>query len=94
MGIYFQVHTFIYFSLSFLQGVIGSESGTTDTLNQHYLTACEKYEMVKDEYESLRKRYDDLITSHSAAVNKLELAQVFKNSTFPIILLFMDSMDY
>ncbi|KAJ1521902.1 hypothetical protein ONE63_002238 [Megalurothrips usitatus] len=57
------------------QDVIGSEGGTADTLNQHYLTACEKYEMVKDEYESLRKRYDDLIASHSAAVNKLELAQ-------------------
>jgi hypothetical protein len=40
------------------------------------MTALRKYEAVKDEYDSLRKRYDDLISSHTSAVNKLELAQV------------------
>lgn len=66
--------------------MISNESGTADTLNQHYLTACEKYEMVKDEYESLRKRYDDLIASHSSAVNKLELAQV---NFFFVLVIFL-----
>jgi hypothetical protein len=63
------------------QDVIVSESGTSDALNQHYINALRKYEAVKDEYDSLRKRYDDLISSHTSAVNKLELAQVH----FPVI---------
>jgi len=58
------------------QDAIISESGTSDALNQHYINALRKYEAVKDEYDSLRKRYDDLISSHTSAVNKLELAQV------------------
>ncbi|XP_069696680.1 disks large homolog 5 isoform X2 [Periplaneta americana] len=57
------------------QDVIVSESGTSDALNQHYMNALRKYEAIKDEYDSLRKRYDDLISSHTSAVNKLELAQ-------------------
>jgi hypothetical protein len=59
------------------QDVIVSESGTSDALNQHYINALRKYEAIKDEYDSLRKRYDDLISSHTSAVNKLELAQVY-----------------
>lgn len=58
------------------QDVIVSESGTSDALNQHYINPLRKYEAIKDEYDSLRKRYDDLISSHTSAVNKLELAQV------------------
>lgn len=42
----------------------------SDGNDQHYLSALRKYEAVKDEYDSLRKRYDDLIASHSSAVNK------------------------
>ncbi|XP_066588414.1 disks large homolog 5 isoform X2 [Prorops nasuta] len=57
------------------QEVLVSDTGNSDAMNQHYLSALRKYEAVKDEYDSLRKRYDDLISSHSSAVNKLELAQ-------------------
>lgn len=47
-----------------------SDAAGNDSMNQHYLSALRKYEAVKDEYDSLRKRYDDLIASHSSAVNK------------------------
>lgn len=32
-------------------------------------------EVVRDDYEALRKRYDELLASHSQAITKLELAQ-------------------
>lgn len=32
-------------------------------------------EAVRDDYDALRKRYDDLLASHSQAITKLELAQ-------------------
>ncbi|XP_015434498.1 PREDICTED: disks large homolog 5 isoform X3 [Dufourea novaeangliae] len=57
------------------QEVLVSDATNSDTMNQHYLSALRKYEAVKDEYDALRKRYDDLISSHSSAVNKLELSQ-------------------
>ena len=34
------------------------------------------YEAVKEDCALLRKRYDDLVSSHSAAVDKLECSQV------------------
>ncbi|XP_020294880.1 disks large homolog 5-like isoform X3 [Pseudomyrmex gracilis] len=57
------------------QEVLVSEATGSDAMNQHYLSALRKYEAIKDDYDSLRKRYDDLISSHSSAVNKLELSQ-------------------
>lgn len=48
-----------------------ADSGNSDAINQHYLSALRKYEAINDEYDSLRKRYDDLISSHSSAVNKV-----------------------
>ncbi|XP_017882717.1 disks large homolog 5-like isoform X6 [Ceratina calcarata] len=57
------------------QEVLVSNTGNGDTMNQHYLSALRKYEAIKDDYDALRKRYDDLISSHSSAVNKLELSQ-------------------
>ncbi|XP_072743459.1 disks large homolog 5 isoform X6 [Anoplolepis gracilipes] len=57
------------------QDVLVSDAAGNDAMNQHYLSALRKYEAVKDEYDSLRKRYDDLIASHSSTVNKLELSQ-------------------
>ncbi|OXU31832.1 hypothetical protein TSAR_008281 [Trichomalopsis sarcophagae] len=57
------------------QDAHGADGGNSDAMNQHYLSALRKYDAIKDEYETLRKRYDDVITSHSSAVNKLELAQ-------------------
>lgn len=32
-------------------------------------------EVVRDDYETLRKRYDEVLASHSQAITKLELAQ-------------------
>ena len=37
------------------------------------------YEAVKEDSALLRKRYDDLVSSHSAAVDKLECSQVSLN---------------
>uniref|UniRef100_A0A8D8WDJ1 Disks large homolog 5 n=1 Tax=Cacopsylla melanoneura TaxID=428564 RepID=A0A8D8WDJ1_9HEMI len=39
------------------------------------MSALNKYETIKDEYDALRKRFDDLINTHSTAVDKLQLAQ-------------------
>lgn len=58
------------------QEVIGTDSGVNEALNQHYMSTLRKYEVVKDDYDSLRKRFDDLIGTHSMAVNKLEASQV------------------
>lgn len=38
----------------------------------------QQYDAMKEDYESLRKRYADLIASHSGTVRNLELAQVCK----------------
>lgn len=54
-----------------------SDAAGNDAMNQHYLSALRKYEAVKDEYDSLRKRYDDLIASHSSAVNKASISDYF-----------------
>ncbi|XP_025158687.1 disks large homolog 5 isoform X3 [Harpegnathos saltator] len=56
------------------QEVLVSDAAGND-MNQHYPPALRKYDAVKDEYDSLRKRYDDLIASHSSAVSKLELSK-------------------
>ncbi|XP_043477126.1 disks large homolog 5 isoform X2 [Leptopilina heterotoma] len=57
------------------QEVLVADSSNSDSINQHYISALRKYEAVKDEYDALRKRYDDLVSSHSSVVNKLELVQ-------------------
>ncbi|XP_014609280.1 PREDICTED: disks large homolog 5 isoform X4 [Polistes canadensis] len=57
------------------QEALVPDTNNGDAMNQHYLSALRRYEAIKDDYDSLRKRYDDLITSHSSVVNKLELSQ-------------------
>ncbi|GLV34490.1 Discs large 5 [Carabus blaptoides fortunei] len=54
------------------QEVLVSENGNADSL---YVSLSRRNEAVRDDYEALRKRYDDLLTSHSTAIAKLELAQ-------------------
>jgi len=41
-------------------------------------TFFQQYEAMKEDYDALRKRYADLIASHSGTVHKLELSQVRK----------------
>ena len=41
-----------------------------------YSQLLQNYENVKDDFDIIRKRYDDLVASHSAAVSKLEHSQV------------------
>ncbi|KAK6628405.1 hypothetical protein RUM43_002217 [Polyplax serrata] len=57
------------------QEIINNDTNTTDSVNQHYVTISRKFESLKDEYDTLRKRHDDVLTSHTAAVNKIELTQ-------------------
>lgn len=64
------------------QDVLVSDAAGNDSMNQHYLSALRKYEAVKDEYDSLRKRYDDLIASHSSAVNKASISDSVISNTF------------
>ena len=62
--------------LLFNQEVLNAEGGPGDSLGMMYGTLLRNYEAVKDDYSLIRKRYDDLVSSHSAAVNKLEHSQV------------------
>lgn len=52
-----------------------------------YGTLLRNYEAVKEDYSLIRKRYDDLVSSHSAAVNKLEHSQVRSIVTLHKILI-------
>ena len=62
----------------FTQEVLNAEGGPGDSLGMMYGTLLRNYEAVKEDYSLIRKRYDDLVSSHSAAVNKLEHSQVRK----------------
>ena len=65
-------------SFVFAQEVLNAEGGPGDSLGMMYGTLLRNYEAVKEDYSLIRKRYDDLVSSHSAAVNKLEHSQVRK----------------
>ena len=58
------------------QEVLNAEGGPGESLSIMYGTLLRNYEAVKEDYSLIRKRYDDLVSSHSAAVNKLEHSQV------------------
>ena len=65
------------------QEVLNVDGG--EPLSLMYSQLLQNYENVKDEYSLLRKRYDDLAASHSAAVSKLEHSQV-RNTLFILFL--------
>ena len=48
-----------------------NENGNSEAI----IAALRKSEAIKDDYDSLRKRYADLIATHSAAASKLEFTQ-------------------
>ena len=52
-----------------------------------YGTLLRNYEAVKEDYSLIRKRYDDLVSSHSAAVNKLEHSQVRSFTSHKILII-------
>ncbi|XP_063844799.1 disks large homolog 5-like isoform X5 [Scylla paramamosain] len=52
-----------------------TQEGSGEAINQLYMTTMRKYEAIKDEYDSIRKRYSDLVASHSNNISKLELTQ-------------------
>lgn len=57
--------------------MLNPESGSpSESLSLMYGTLLRNYEAVKDDYTLVRRRYDDLVASHSAAVAKLEHSQV------------------
>lgn len=59
-----------------------TQEGSGEAINQLYMTTMRKYEAIKDEYDSIRKRYSDLVASHSNNISKLELTQVCLWSCF------------
>ncbi|XP_069186254.1 disks large homolog 5 isoform X4 [Procambarus clarkii] len=52
-----------------------TQEGSGEAINQLYMTTMRKYEAIKDEYDSLRKRYSELVAAHSNNISKLELTQ-------------------
>lgn len=73
--------------LIFVHGCVGdsqeaiTQEGSGEAINQLYMTTMRKYEAIKDEYDSIRKRYSDLVASHSNNISKLELTQVSAESS-------------
>lgn len=51
-----------------------TETGGSET-EQMYVSTVRKCEAMKEEYDTLHKRYADLMASHSATVSKLEVTQ-------------------
>lgn len=66
------------------QNILNSEGGPGDSLSIMYGTLLQNYEAVKDDYNLLRRRYDDLAASHQSAVAKLEHSQNFQVSHQPL----------
>eukprot|EP00094_Tigriopus_californicus_P004988 TCALIF_04803-PB protein Name:"Similar to DLG5 Disks large homolog 5 (Homo sapiens)" AED:0.05 eAED:0.05 QI:159/0.84/0.87/0.96/0.93/0.93/33/0/2582 len=62
-----------------LQNILNSEGGPGDSLSIMYGALLQNYEAVKDDYNLLRRRYDDLAASHQSAVAKLEHSQNFQD---------------
>ncbi|RWS03541.1 Disks large-like protein [Dinothrombium tinctorium] len=60
-----------YFKLEDAANIVSG----AETMKRHYQSTIRKYDNLKIEYESLHKRYADLVSAHSSAVSKLELAQ-------------------
>ena len=58
------------------QEVLNCDGSSAEPLSIMYGSLLRNYEEVKEEYSHVRKRYDDLAASHSAAVAKLEHSQV------------------
>ncbi|KAK8726703.1 hypothetical protein OTU49_010006, partial [Cherax quadricarinatus] len=52
-----------------------TQEGSGEAINQLYMTTMRKYEAIKDEYDSIRKSYSELVASHSNNISKLELTQ-------------------
>ena len=50
---------------------LDAQATAAEAMNQHYLSALRKYEAAKDDYDSLRNRYDDIISSHAAVVKQV-----------------------
>lgn len=63
-------------SLFLFQEVFNCEAGGAEPLSIMYGTLLRSYEDVKEENTHVRKRFDELAASHSAAVAKLEHSQV------------------
>ena len=64
--------------------MLNAEGGPGESLGMMYGTLLRSYEAVKEDYSLIRKRYDDLVSSHSAAVNKLEHSQVGNSNQFTL----------
>ncbi|XP_065342347.1 disks large homolog 5 isoform X2 [Cloeon dipterum] len=57
------------------QEALGKDSGVNDSMNQHYMNTLRKCDKFKEDYESLRKRYEELKGNHSITVSKMEAVQ-------------------
>lgn len=49
--------------------------GTSDVLNKLYDTVVEKLEAMKNDYEALRKRYNEKTAGHNADLSRLDQAE-------------------
>uniref|UniRef100_A0A674N0Q7 Discs large MAGUK scaffold protein 5 n=1 Tax=Takifugu rubripes TaxID=31033 RepID=A0A674N0Q7_TAKRU len=49
--------------------------GTSDVLNKLYDTVVEKLEAMKNDYEALRKRYNEKMAGHNADLSRLDQAE-------------------
>ncbi|KAL7990272.1 hypothetical protein Chor_013702 [Crotalus horridus] len=52
--------------------VVMKQNGSSEILNKLYDTAMDKLEVVKKDYDALRKRYNEKIASHNSDLSRLE----------------------
>ena len=71
------------------QEVLNAEGG--EPLSLMYSQLLQNYENVKDDYTLVRKRYDDLVASHSDAVSKLEHSQVSPENDLQSLSIFLSA---
>ncbi|KAM4032893.1 disks large homolog 5 isoform 1-T1 [Anomaloglossus baeobatrachus] len=62
------------------QQLVVKQNGSSELINKLYDTALDKLEIVKKDYDSLRRQYNDKVSSHNVDVGRLEQSEEEKRS--------------
>ena len=65
--------------------MLSSEGGPGESLSLMYRNLLNNYEVVKDDFTMMRQRYEEVLSTHGAAVAKLEHSQVGHPSSFLLL---------
>ncbi|KAM4636733.1 disks large homolog 5 [Discoglossus pictus] len=62
------------------QQLVVKQNGSSELINKLYDTALDKLESVKKDYDSLRRQYNEKVTSHNLDLGRLEQSEEEKRS--------------